>query len=287
MKKTTVIKTYKPYTPSRRFMSREDYTEITKKKPEKSLLTTLKKHSGRDMVGRISIRHRGGGSKRKFRIISSLQERVNQKAEVVAVEYDPNRSARIMLVKYLDGKKAYVIAPSNVKVGDSILASEKTQLKIGNRMKLKNIPVGTEIHNIEMYPESKGKLVRSAGSVAFLAAYAEGENKRGNYVQIKMPSGEIRLIHKECYASLGRVSNISHNTICIGKAGRIRWMGRRSVVRGKAQNPDDHPHGGGEGGSPIGMKHPKTPWGKPALGYKTRKNKRTDRFIIKQRKNRR
>lgn len=284
MKTQTKIKTYKPYTPSRRFMSREDYSEITRNKPEKSLTKIHKKNSGRDNTGQISIRHRGGGSKRKMRIISSLQDRLNIPAKVLSVEYDPNRSARIMLVKYKDDKKAYILAPGDIKVGNEILASEKTPVQTGNRMKLKNMQIGTEIYDIEITPDSRGKLVRSAGSAATLAAQAEGVNKRGNYVQIKLPSGEIRLIHKECFASIGRVSNITHSSYTIGKAGRVRWMGRRPVVRGKAMNAHTHPHGGGEGGSSIGLKHPKTPWGKPALGYKTRRNKRTSKFILQRRK---
>lgn len=284
MKKGIQIKSYRPITPSRRFMSREDYSEITKKSPQKSLTRITKKTAGRDDSGQISVRHIGGGSKRKYRLISSLQNLQGKEAKVKSIEYDPNRTARIAMVEYDKNKKAYLLAPTGLKVNDKIISQEKTPIKTGNRLKLKNISIGTEIYDIEIKPGSRGKLVRSAGSVAYLAAKAEGEGKRGNYVQVKLPSSEIRLIHKECYASIGKVSNISHSAITIGKAGRMRWMGIRPTVRGKAMNPNDHPHGGGEGHNPIGLKYPKTPWGKPALGYKTRKNKRSNKFIIQRRK---
>jgi large subunit ribosomal protein L2 len=274
---------YKPYTASRRFMTREDYSEITEKKPYKKLLSILKKHSGRDKTGKISVHHQGGRSKRMYRIISSLDEKLNVPATVKTIEYDPNRSARIMLVQYEDGAKRYLIAPFGIKVGAVIIAAEKIKPNIGNRIKLENIPTGTEIYDIQMEPGSHNRLARSAGCSAMILAQAEGVGKRGNYIQVRMPSGEIRLIHKECFASIGKVSNINHSNVKIGKAGRMRWMGIRPTVRGKAKNPVDHPHGGGEGGNSIGLKYPKTPWGKPAMGKITRKNKRTRRFIVKRR----
>lgn len=281
MKKTKAG--YKPYTPSRRFMTRQDFSMITAKKPHKSLTKRLKKRSGRDNLGHISIGHTGGGSRKKYRIISSLQEKIDIKAKVLTIEYDPRRSARIMLIEYSDGKKAYLIAPTGIKVGAEIVASEKAPLKTGNRMKLKNVPSGTEIYDIETQPGIKGRLVRAAGGAAIVLAQAEGEGKRANYIQIKLPSGEIRLIHKECYASIGRVGNLAHSSVKLGKAGRSRWMGIRPKSRGKAKNPCDHPHGGGEGGSPIGLKYPKTATGKPALGKITRRRKTTNKFIIKRR----
>ena len=275
---------YKPYTASRRFMTREDYSEITKKTPHKSLLAKLQKHGGRDNLGHISIRHQGGQSKRFYRIISRLDEFLDKPAKIVAIEYDPNRSGRIALLEFADKKKIYILAPAKLTVGDSILASEKTPVKIGNRMKLKNISTGAQIYDIQTNPGSKNGMVRSAGSLAMVLALAEGEGKRGNYMQVKLPSGEIRLIHKECFASIGQVSNILHSTVKIGKAGRSRWMGIRPTTRGKAQNPVDHPHGGGEGSNSVGLKYPKTPWGKPAMGKITRKNKRTNKFIVRRKR---
>ncbi len=275
--------TYKPYTPSRRFMTRQDFSMITTKTPHKSLLKRFKKSSGRDNTGQISIGHKGGGCRKKYRIISSLQDRLNIKAKVKTIEYDPNRSARIMLVEYQDGQKAYILAPLNIKINDEIFASDKTPIKTGNRQKIKNIPSGTEVYDIETQPGIRGRLVRSAGSAAIVLTQTDGEGKRSNYIQIKLPSGEIRLIHKECYVSIGRVSNIAHSSIKLGKAGRSRWMGIRPKSRGKAKNPCDHPHGGGEGGCPIGLKYPKTATGKHALGKITRKRKTTTKFIIKRR----
>lgn len=273
-----------PYTPSRRFMINEDFSEITTKKPYKKLLKIVKKHAGRDETGKISIHHRGGGSKRKIRIISSLQKKPNQYATIKTVEYDPNRTARIMLVEFDDKTKMYLLAPYGIKVDDKIICKDKAKIAFGNRMKLENILSGTEIYDIEMQPGNGGKLVKSAGSSAIILAQAEGSGKKANYMQIKLPSGEIRLINKNCFASIGKVSNIEHSNIKIGKAGRSRWMGIRPYVRGKVKNPVDHPHGGGEGRNPIGLKYPKTPWGKPTVGKKTRKNKITSRFIIKRRK---
>lgn len=278
------IKIYKPTTQSRRKMSVTVRDAITKKFPEKSLLTTIHKHSGRDNTGTISIRHRGGGHKRRFRIISSLQDQLEKTANVLAIEYDPNRTAYIALIQFDKGQKAYIIAPKDLKVGAEILCSQKTDISIGNRMLLKNIPTGVAIYDVELNPSQGGKIARSAGNFAVIMAQTEGTGKRAKYVQVKLPSGEIKLIHGDCFASIGSISNEEHNAIRIGKAGRIRWMGRRPQVRGKAMNPNDHPHGGGEGVNPIGLKHPKTPWGKPAMGYKTRKIKRTDRFIISRKK---
>lgn len=283
MKKNNSKLAYKPYTPSRRFMTREDYTEITHKKPYKKLLQTLKKHAGRDKTGKISIQHRGGGSKRKYRIITTLDSKINTPAKVLTVEYDPNRSGRIMLVEFEDKTKSYILAPYGIKINDIVVGSDKAKINIGNRMKLKNIPTGTEIYDIQTNPSSKKSMVRSAGSSATLLAQADGEGKRANYIQIKLPSGEIRLIHKNCFACIGKVSNPNHSNVKLGKAGRSRWLGIRPTVRGKAKNPVDHPHGGGEGGNPIGLKYPKTPWGKHALGKITRKNKRTNKYIVKKR----
>lgn len=277
------IKYYKPTSDGRRKMSTLVYNDISKKKPEKSLTVKINKHAGRDNIGHISIRHRGGGAKRKFRIISNLQDKIDIKAEVLTLEYDPNRSGHIALIKYTDGQKAYILAPKNLKTSDSIMAADKTEVKIGNRMRLQNIPTGISIYDVELEPNCGGKIARGAGNFATIMAQAEGSGRRAKYVQVRLPSGEIRLINGKCFASIGLVSNDEHNSIRIGKAGRVRWMGRRPQVRGKAMNPNSHPHGGGEGVNPIGLKHPKTPWGKPALGYRTRKNKRTDRFIIKRR----
>jgi large subunit ribosomal protein L2 len=252
--------------------------EVTKAKPEKSLTIALKKHAGRDKFGRISIRHRGGGAKRKYRIIdfsglSSLKE----KYTVQVIEYDPNRSAYIALIQSDSGRKVYVIAPQKLVIGAVLTTDREAPLKTGNRMSLGAIPTGTPIYNIELTPGKGGQLARSAGTSATILA------KEGNYVQVRLPSGEVRMIHTNAYATIGEVSNPAHNTTRLAKAGRVRHMGRRPVVRGKAMNPVDHPHGGGEGVSPIGLKHPKTPTGRPALGYKTRRNKRTDAFIIRRR----
>lgn len=278
------IKIYQPTTPSRRKMSVVSFSEITKNKPEKSLVQPLKKKAGRDRFGHISVRHQGGGHKRKIRLVSSLVDHLNQEGLVKAIEYDPNRSSFIALLQYDNHSKIYIISPHELKSGDKLIAAEKTAVKIGNRMKLKNIPVGIVIHDLEIIPGQGGKMVKSAGSSAVISAQAEQEGKNSHYVQVKLPSGEIKLINQDCYASIGKVSNIDHNSIRIGKAGRNRWKGIRPTVRGTAMYPAAHPHGGGEGRSPVGLKHPKTPWGKPALGYKTRRNQRTDRFIIKRRK---
>ncbi|MCD6550602.1 50S ribosomal protein L2 [bacterium] len=273
------MKKVKPTTPARRHMTVKDFSVLTKKEPEKKLLVPLKKKAGRNASGRITVRHKGGGHKRLYRIIEFGQERLDTPAKVIALEYDPNRTAFIALLEYPDKERKYIIAPHNLKVGTEIIFSEKAPIKIGNRMKLKNIPVGTVVHNIELVPNQGGKLVRSAGSGAVVLAH------EGKYCHLKMPSTEVRKVSEECFASIGSVSCPEHRFVNIGKAGRSRHMGIRPTVRGSAMGADDHPHGGGEGRSPIGLKHPKTPWGKPALGVKTRKKRKpSDKLIISRRK---
>lgn len=271
------LKLVKPTTSARRKMSYPDFSVLTKKEPEKSLTVSLKKHGGRNADGRLTVRHRGGGAKRAYRIISSLDAKLDVPAKVEAIEYDPNRSAWIALVIYEDGQKAYVVAPEEVKVGDKVIGSETAEIVPGNRMRLMNIPTGVAIHDIEMTPGSRSRAVRSAGAVATILA------KEDVYVQVRMPSGEVRRIHGNGFGTIGTVSNASHSAIRIAKAGRMRHMGIRPTVRGKAMHPAAHPHGGGEGVNPIGLKHPKTPWGKPAMGKRTRRNKRTTQFIIRRR----
>jgi len=274
------IKIYKRNTAGRRNMSVVKPDKLTDKKPEKSLLLKFSKKSGRSH-GKISVRHKGGGHKRKFRLVDFKQDKIGIPGKVVSIEKDPNRSALIALVNYKDGEKRYVLASEGMKKGKEIITSGKTSIKNGNRMKLKNIPVGTIISNIEMIPGRGGQIIRSAGAGAVLMAVDK------DMAQVKMASGEIRAVKKECYATLGQVSNFEHNAVKIGKAGRKRWMGTRPTVRGTAMNPVDHPHGGGEGRSGAGLKHPKTPWGKPALGKRTRKkNKSSNKFIIKRRSKR-
>lgn len=273
------LKKFKPTTPGRRHMSVASFDMITKTTPEKSLTMPLKKHSGRNNQGRITVRHRGGGVKRMYRIIDfKRNDKLNITGKVVSIEYDPNRTAYIMLVNYIDGEKRYHVAPGDIKVDEKIIASEKAPISSGNRMHIKNIPVGYNIYEVELHKGKGGQLGRSAGSSIKLMSL------EGEYAQILMPSGEIRLVAKDNFATIGTVSNHEHNNIKIGKAGRKRLMGRRPQVRGKAMNPCDHPHGGGEGGSSIGMKHPKTPWGLPALGCKTRKRKDTSKMIVKDRR---
>lgn len=274
------IKIYKPTTAGRRRASVSDFSQITKKKPEKSLIKIKKKKAGRTSSGRTSIWHRGGGHKQYYRFIDFKRDKYDIPAKVISVEYDPNRTSRIALLQYKDGEKRYIIAPVGLKVGDEILSSkEKQEIKTGNCMPLEYIPVGVMIYNLELEPGQGAKIVRSAGNGALIQAI------EGDYAQVKLPSGEIRLIHKRCLATIGQTSNIDNINVRLGKAGRMRWLGVRPTVRGKAMNPVDHPHGGGEGHSPIGLKHPKTPWGKPALGVKTRKKgKKSDKFIIKRRK---
>ena len=273
------IKTYKPTTPSRRNMTVTDYSGLSKVKPEKSLLEPLKKNSGRNSYGRITVRHRGGGNRRKYRVIDFKRERFGISATVQTLEYDPNRSAFIALVQYEDGEKRYIIAPQDLKVGDKIVSGPEADIKPGNALPLINIPVGTFLHNIELYPGKGAQLARSAGNTAQLMA------KENGMALLRLPSGELRNVPATCMATVGVVSNPEHANVNYGKAGRKRHMGWRPTVRGSVMNPCDHPHGGGEGKSPIGRPGPVTPWGKPALGYKTRqKNKRTDKYIVKRRK---
>ena len=274
-----MIKLYKPTTQSRRKMSVTDYSSLTKKNPEKVLTSVLKKKAGRDKSGQISVRHQGGGEKRKYRILSSLSLNINAPAKVVATEYDPNRSAFIALVEFEKGEKAYILAWEGIKVGDEVTSGDKAEVNPGNRMRMKNIPTGTGVYDIEIQPNQGGKLIKSAGTQSFI----QGKDK--GLVQIKMPSSEIRKINENCFASIGQVSNVTHSSVRIGKAGRKRHMGIRPSVRGKAMSPKAHPHGGGEGVNPIGLKYPKTPWGKIAIGGKTRKkHKYSDKFIVKRRK---
>ena len=270
------IRVYKPTSPARRFMSVNAFEEITKKKPEKALLSSKKKHAGRNMHGKITVRHRGGGAKKKYRIIDFKRNKLQVPAKVAAIEYDPNRSAFIALLHYLDGEKRYILAPVGLKVGDTVVAGEGTDIKPGNAMPLSAIPTGTLIHNLELRPGAGGQLVRSAGVYAQLMA------KEGGYAQVRLPSGEIRRLPLNAQATIGTVGNTDHENIRIGKAGRKRHMGFRPSVRGVVMNPNDHPHGGGEGKSPIGMPAPVTPWGKPALGLKTRNpRKYSNRLIVK------
>jgi large subunit ribosomal protein L2 len=273
------MKQYKPTTPSRRHMTGYSFNSLTKKKPEKKLIRPLKKTGGRGIDGRITVRGKGGGHKRRYRFIDFKMSKFNVPAQVRALEYDPNRSARIALIVYKDGEKSYILAPDGIKNGDNIIFSEKAPIKAGNRMQLKNIPIGIEVHNVELQPGQGGKIAKSAGtSIQVLG----NENR---FSHLSMPSGEVRMVPEKCMASIGKISNLEHNSIVIGKAGRSRWLGRRPHVRGSAMNPVDHPHGGGEGRQPIGLKHPKTPWGKPALGVKTRKkHKRSNKYIIKRRR---
>ncbi len=272
------IKTYKPVTPGLRGMTVIDYSGLSKVAPEKSLLESLKKHSGRNSYGRITVRHKGGGNRRKYRIIDFKRNKLGMNATVLTLEYDPNRSAFIALVQYEDGEKKYIIAPEKLAVGDVIRNGADADIKPGNALALKDIPVGTVIHNIELYPGKGAQLVRSAGNQAQLMA------KENGYALIRLPSGELRNVSEKCMATIGVVSNSDHANVNYGKAGRIRHMGIRPTVRGSVMNPCDHPHGGGEGKSPVGRPGPVTPWGKPALGYKTRKaNNRTDKFIVKRR----
>ena len=272
------IKTYNPYTPSRRNMSGYDFEEITASTPEKSLTTSLKKHAGRNAQGKITVRHHGGGSRRKYRIIDFKRNKDGIPATVKSIEYDPNRTANIALICYADGEKKYILAPVGLKVGQTVMNGAEAEIKVGNCMELKDMPVGTQIHNIEMYPGHGGQLVRAAGVSAQLMA------KEGKYAIIRMPSGDMRMVPIVCRASIGQVGNTEHNLVNIGKAGRKRHMGIRPTVRGSVMNPNDHPHGGGEGKAPVGRPGPCTPWGKPALGYKTRKkNKQSNKMIIRRR----
>ena len=272
------IRVYKPTSSARRFMSVLTYEEITKKTPEKSLTEYLKKHSGRNKQGKITVRHQGGGNKVKYRVIDFKRNKLGIPAKVAAIEYDPNRSAFIALLNYADGEKRYILAPLDLKVGDTVVAGENADIKPGNALPIANIPVGTLIHNLEIKPGRGGQLVRSAG------AYAQLMGKEGAYAQVRMPSGEFRKFPMNAMATIGTVGNTDHSNVRIGKAGRKRHMGWRPTVRGSVMNPNDHPHGGGEGRAPVGRPGPVTPWGKPALGYKTRKGKNpTSKFIVKRR----
>ena len=272
------IKTFNPTTPSRRNMTVIDYSGLSKVKPEKSLLETLKKNSGRNSYGRITVRHRGGGNKKKYRIIDFKRDKMDMAATVLTLEYDPNRSANIALVEYEDKERRYIIAPNGLKVGDVVYSSANADIKPGNCLPIANIPLGTIIHNIELYPGRGTQLVRSAGGAAQLMA------KEGEAAQVRLPSGEVRYIRMNCKATIGQVGNIDYENVQIGKAGRTRHKGFRPTVRGSVMNPCDHPHGGGEGKSPIGRPSPVTPWGKPTMGYKTRKTKnRTDKQIVRRR----
>jgi len=272
------IKRVKPTSPGRRFQEYSGFDEITKKEPEKKLTKVLSKKAGRNNLGRITARHRGGGHKRKYRIIDFKRNKDDIQSKIIAIEYDPNRSARIALLSYNDGEKRYIIAPQNLKVGDKISSGKESDIKIGNCLKLKDIPLGTHIHNIELYPGKGAQLVRSAGTFAQLVS------KEGKYAQIRLPSSEVRMILVNCKATIGQVGNSEHANISLGKAGRKRWKGRRPHVRGVAMNPVDHPMGGGEGRS-SGGRHPCSPWGKPTKGYKTRRNKKSNSYIVKKRKN--
>lgn len=272
------IKKYKPTSPARRFMSVSAFDEITKSEPERSLLEPIKKHAGRNSYGKITVRHRGGGNKRKYRVIDFKRNKLDIPATVIGIEYDPNRSANIALLQYEDGEKRYIIAPLGLTDGDVVISSASADIKPGNALPISSIPVGTQIHNIELAPGKGGQMVRAAGNSAQLMA------KEGKYAQVRLPSGEVRMVRINCMATIGQVGNIDHENISIGKAGRKRHMGIRPTVRGVVMNPNDHPHGGGEGKSPIGMPSPVTPWGKPALGLKTRKKKnQSDKFIVKRR----
>ncbi len=272
------LKIYKPTSPGRRGMTGLSFEEITKNKPEKSLTMPLRKKGGRNNQGKLTVRHHGGGAKRRYRIIDFKRDKIGIPGTVASIEYDPNRSANIALIHYADGEKRYILSPIGLKTGAPIMAGNTAEIKPGNALALKDIPMGTEIHNIELKPKRGGQMARSAGNSATLMGIDEG------YALIRLPSKEVRRVREECMATIGQVGNIDHNTVTIGKAGRKRHMGWRPTVRGSVMNPVDHPHGGGEGKAPIGMPGPKTPWGKPAYGVKTRKNKRTDKMIVRKRK---
>jgi len=275
------IKTYKPTSPGRRGMSGYDFEEITRTEPERSLLAPLYKKAGRNVRGKITVRHRGGGHKRRYRIIDFKREKIGIAARVDSIEYDPNRSARIALLVYADGEKRYIIAPLGLRVGDILMSGPEAEIRVGNALPIANIPVGTLIHNIELKQGKGGQLVRSAGCSAQLLA------KEGKYAHVRLPSEEVRLVHQACMATIGQIGNTEHGNIRLGKAGRKRWMGWRPSVRGSAMDPKAHPHGGGEGRSPIGMPSPKSPWGKPTLGKKTRKRKDTNKWIVRRRSKKR
>jgi large subunit ribosomal protein L2 len=271
------VKKYKPITPGTRGMTGYTFEEITKDTPERALLVPLRRSGGRNSYGRVTVRHRGGGHRRQIRLVDYKRDKLNIPARVAAIEYDPNRTARLALLFYADGEKRYIIAPLDLKVNDTVLAGPMAEVRPGNSLPISNIPVGTLVHNIELKEGKGGQLVRAAGGAAQLLA------KEGDYAQVRMPSGEVRLVRQNCYATIGQVGNVDHGNVKLGKAGRKRHMGIRPTVRGTAMSPRDHPHGGGEGRQPIGMPGPKSPWGKPTLGYKTRRNKKTDQFIVRRR----
>lgn len=272
------IKKFNPTSPSRRWMTGQTFDEITRTKPEKSLVRPLSSRAGRNTYGRITVRHRGGGHARKYRLIDFKRDKFDIPARVDSIEYDPNRSARIALLVYADGEKRYILAPLGLKVGNTVVSShEEAEIRAGNTLPLANIPMGTMVHNVELYPGKGGQMVRAAGAAAQLMA------KEGDYVTLRLPSGEIRMVRRECLATIGQVGNVDHANVKLGKAGRKRWKGWRPSVRGSAMSPRDHPHGGGEGRSPIGMPGPKSPWGWRTLGRKTRHNKSTDKYIVRRR----
>ncbi len=271
------VKKYKPTTPGQRGMTGYTFEEVTKDKPERSLLKPLRKSGGRNAYGRVTVRHRGGGHRRHIRVVDFKREKHGIPARVAAIEYDPNRTARLALLNYADGEKRYIIAPVDLRVGDTVLSGPRAEIRTGNSLPISNIPVGTLVHNIELTQGRGAQLVRSAGGAAQLLA------KEGDYAQVRMPSGEVRLVRQTCYATIGQVGNLEHGNIKLGKAGRKRHKGIRPTVRGSAMSPRDHPHGGGEGRQPIGMPGPKSPWGKPTLGYRTRRNKKTDKYIVRRR----
>jgi large subunit ribosomal protein L2 len=271
------VKKYKPVTPGQRGMTGYTFEEITKTKPERALIMPLRKSGGRNMYGRVTVRHRGGGHRRYIRIVDFKREKYDIPARVAAIEYDPNRTARLALLFYADGEKRYIIAPLDLRIGDMVMSGTQAEVRPGNCLPIANIPIGTMLHNIELKEGRGGQLVRSAGGAAQLLA------KEGDYAQIRLPSGEVRLVRKGCYATIGQVGNLDHSNIKLGKAGRKRHKGIRPTVRGSAMSPRDHPHGGGEGRQPIGLPGPKSPWGKPTLGYKTRRNKATNKYIVRRR----
>lgn len=275
------IKSYKPTSPGRRGMSGYDFEEITKTEPERSLLAPLYKKAGRNVRGKITVRHRGGGHKRKYRIIDFKRDKTGIPARVASIEYDPNRTARIALLVYADGEKRYIIAPLGLQVGDVLTSGSEAEIRVGNALPIANIPAGSLIHNIELSQGKGGQLVRSAGCSAQLLA------KEGKYAHVRLPSGEVRLVHQMCMATIGQIGNTEHGNIRLGKAGRKRWLGWRPAVRGSAMDPKSHPHGGGEGRTPIGMSSPKSPWGKPTMGKKTRRRKDTDKWIVRRRSKKR
>ena len=272
------LKKFKPVTPGTRFATVPTFDEITKDKPERSLIEPMRKSGGRNAQGRVTVRHRGGGHKRYYRVVDFRRDKDGVPAKVAAVEYDPNRSARLALLRYADGEKRYILAPEGLAVGDTVLSGPDAEIRPGNAMPLRGIPIGTMIHNIELAPNRGGQMARAAGTAAQVMA------KEGEYAHVRLPSGEVRLVRVDCKATIGQVSNLEHDSVTLGKAGRKRWLGVRPGVRGVAMDPASHPHGGGEGRSPIGMPGPVSPWGKPTLGAKTRKPKLSDQFIVKRRK---